>query len=108
MIQTDIDQISKNYGVFTTETGKGRVEVYVDNNELLGKLIWTRDHDVPKKDVFVLKGFKMKGNHWVDGTLFNPETNKSYTSKIEIFENRMAILIKYGLYTHKVIWHKVK
>ena len=105
-LNTDSNLITQDMGLYTTETGKGRVSVYIENNELMGKLVWSRDHELPSKDIVILKGFRPKGKYWVGGTLYNPENKKTYTPKIEIFDNELALLIKYGLYTHKVIWKK--
>jgi uncharacterized protein (DUF2147 family) len=85
-------------GVWTNEEGKARFEIYQCGTKLCGKIISLKDplrNGKPKLDdnnpdkklrqqpllgLEFLKGFEYEGqNKWDDGTIYDPESGKTYS-----------------------------
>jgi len=85
-------------GVWTNEEGKARFEIYKCGDKLCGKIISLKEpnrNGKPKMDdnnpekslrnrpllgLEFLKGFDYEGNNkWDDGTIYDPESGKTYS-----------------------------
>ncbi|WP_439883181.1 DUF2147 domain-containing protein [Pontibacter sp. MBLB2868] len=85
-------------GVWTNEDGKAKFEIYKCGNKLCGKIVSLREpnrNGKPKMDdnnpnkaarsrpllgLEFLKGFEYDGdNKWDDGTIYDPESGKTYS-----------------------------
>ncbi len=97
-------------GIWTTDGGDSRLELFKCGEKICGKIVWlkvpkyidSKDGPVGKTKVDrknpdpalrnrpvlglqVMKGFAAKGsNRWVNGVSYNPETGKSYKSKMQL------------------------
>ena len=105
-------------GQWNTEGGDSRVELLKCGENICGKIVWLKvpkyidstDGPVgrikvdrknpdpalrnrPILGLQVMKGFTAKGNkRWVNGTSYNPETGKSYKSKMKLVSpNRLEL-----------------
>ena len=78
-------------------TPGGKVETYLENGKLFGKVIEVRPgrtpHDLCDKcpgesskqlilGMVILRNFHPLGDDWVDGTVLDPENGKEYKGKI--------------------------
>ncbi|MDO6392294.1 DUF2147 domain-containing protein [Pontibacter sp. BT731] len=85
-------------GIWTNEEGKARFEIYQSGNKLHGKIIQLKEplrNGKPKLDennpdkklrnrplqgMVFMKDFKYDdGNKWDDGTIYDPESGKTYS-----------------------------
>lgn len=85
-------------GIWTNEDGKARFEIYQSGDKLFGKLVQLKEplrNGKPKMDennpdkhkrnqplqgLVFMKDFKYSGDHkWDDGTIYDPESGKTYS-----------------------------
>ncbi|WP_299708349.1 DUF2147 domain-containing protein [uncultured Pontibacter sp.] len=85
-------------GVWTNEEGKARFEIYQSGNKLHGKIIELKEplrngkpkmddnnpdkklRNRPLKGLVFMKNFEYDGdNKWDDGTIYDPESGKTYS-----------------------------
>lgn len=91
-------------GVWATKEGKSHVRISPCGDKLCGEIIWLKEPNgedgKPKTDrnniddslrsrpiigLQMLSGFVPDGeNEWENGTIYNPEDGKTYTSKMEL------------------------
>ena len=90
-------------GVWTNEDGKAKFEIYKCGDKLCGKIVSLREpnrNGKPKMDdnnpnknarnrpllgLQFLKGFEYEGdNKWDDGTIYDPESGKTYSCYIKM------------------------
>mgnify|MGYP000991508935 CR=1 FL=1 len=97
-------------GIWVSEGGQSRVEIVVkDDGTLSGKIVWLREplygkgeepegqpktdqnnpdaarHGDPIIGLEILKGFEREKNgEWKGGTVYDPETGKTYKAKISM------------------------
>lgn len=91
-------------GVWSTVEGKSHVKIEPCGDKLCGKIIWLKepltDKKIAKTDIKnedinlrgqpingleILKGFVPDGdNEWDDGTIYNPEDGKTYSSSMTL------------------------
>lgn len=86
-------------GTWRTPTKHGEVEITKCGASLCGRLVESdglranpglrdiKNKDASKqnrliKDLQILGGFRMEGNKWVDGTIYNPEDGGTYKATI--------------------------
>ncbi|NNF01996.1 MAG: DUF2147 domain-containing protein [Bacteroidia bacterium] len=89
-------------GIWVTDDGKANVEIYKKGAKFYGKIIWLKepneedgtpklDDENPDKELQskpilglnMLSGFVFKGDEWVDGKIYDPETGKTYSCYME-------------------------
>jgi|FLOH01.1.fsa_nt_gi uncharacterized protein (DUF2147 family) len=95
-------------GVWLTESKKAHVQIYDCDSKLCGKIIWlkepTDDNGNPKLDVenadeakrsLPLMGSNMisgmvraSSKLWKDGEIYNAEDGKTYSSKMELVDDK--------------------
>ena len=97
-------------GQWNTEGGDSRLELFKCGEKICGKIVWLKvpkyidrndgpvgkikvdrknpdpaQRNRPILGLQVMKGFTAKGGKkWVNGTSYNPETGKSYKSKMKL------------------------
>lgn len=90
-------------GFWLSESGKGVIEIYKNDNTFEGKLVWIKDiHDGKMKDKLDknnpdeklqkrslqglknLYGFTFEDNVWSGGKIYDPESGKTYSGKMEL------------------------
>lgn len=94
-------------GLWETGSGKARVNIIKSGNYYYGRIAWLReplnDEGKPKVDkhnsdeskrtspllgLKMLSGFEFKGDkHWEDGTIYDPESGKTYKCVINLADN---------------------
>lgn len=90
-------------GVWLTTLGKAHVEIIRDAHSGLysGKIIWLKEpNDKDGKpaidkngnaamNLVILKNMKFDGKDWINGTIYDPETTKTYYCTIHLKNNTM-------------------
>lgn len=90
-------------GKWLTMGEKSHIEIYksADNGLYYGKIVWLREpkeeNGAPKKDkngnkiiqMVNLKDFKFDSGEWVDGTIYDPESGKTYYCTMELQEENL-------------------
>lgn len=90
-------------GIWTNSEGKARFEIYQCGNKLCGKIVSLKEplrNGKPKLDdnnpdksmrkrplqgLQFLQGFEAKGgDRWEEGTIYDPESGKTYSSYMEM------------------------
>lgn len=85
-------------GRWMSEDGKGIIEIYKsqETKKYFGKVVWLKESlgkdGNPIKDVngnpilnmVNLKDFLFADGHWKDGTVYDPESGKTYYSKLSL------------------------
>lgn len=93
-------------GIWTNEDGKAKFEIYKCGDKLCGKIVSLREPDKngkPKVDennpdkkhqnrpllgLTFMKGFEYEGDHkWDDGTIYDPESGKTYSCYMKMKGN---------------------
>ena len=89
-------------GIWQSEHGSGRIQIYKDGNTYNGKLVWLKeandesgriklDINNPSKNLRsqpingleVLRNFTYKDDGvWVDGTVYDPKSGRTYSCKL--------------------------
>lgn len=98
-------------GVWLTEDKDGRVQIYKQNGKYYGKLIWGKDiyeadGKTSRKDVenqneklrnrtllnmVLLADFSYDDGVWTGGTVYDPKSGKTYSSKIKLQGNSLDL-----------------
>ena len=100
-------------GVWQTAQGKSKVEVYQCGDKYCGKIIWLKKPVYPESDemgmggqtkidrmnpdeslrkrsmigLTIIEGFKYDSElEWEDGTIYDPQSGKTYTSKMKLVD----------------------
>jgi len=108
------DQADAILGVWTTQDGKARVEIVLQNGLYLGHIVWLKeplypadDHQgmsgKPKVDrmnpdlglqtrpivgLTLVNGFHYSGSDvWTGGTIYDPESGKTYSCKLSLMSD---------------------
>ncbi|MFT6205352.1 MAG: hypothetical protein ACJA1O_002969 [Spirosomataceae bacterium] len=90
-------------GTWYTADKDARVKFYETSEKVYGKIIWMKEptkdgkpkvdnlnpdkskRNVPLQDFVFLKGFEKDGkNEWDDGTIYDPQSGKTYSSSMEL------------------------
>ncbi len=96
-------------GVWITEENKSHIEIsYSDQNQMFsGTIIWLKEpleNGKPKVDekgnkilgLQILNEFVFEDDEWVDGTIYDPESGKTYYCTITL-ENQNKIKVRGSL-----------
>jgi uncharacterized protein (DUF2147 family) len=89
-------QIDLTDGTWYNEQRTGRVQFFEEESKLSGKIIWLKNDQVKDKEnpdtklrdrpilgITALRGFVSRDNKtWTGGKIYDPETGKTYSSKI--------------------------
>lgn len=113
-------------GIWLATLGKAKVEITRDTKSGLffGKIIWLKNpsdaNGNPVKDengntvmnLTILKNMKWDGEDWVDGTIYDPETTKTYYCSMHLQNDTMldvrGSLDSYGWVGQTEEWVRVK
>lgn len=111
-------------GEWLSESKDGRVQVYKQGEKFFGKIVWGKDgtrKDVKNPDeklrsqnivgAVILKGFNFTGKAWEDGTIYDPNNGKTYSSTMKMTDaNTLSIrgFIGFSLLGRSTVWTRVK
>ena len=102
-------QVEGRWKTIDDDTGEARsiVEIYKKNDKLYGRIaevlkpepgkeLCTKcegaDHNKPIKGLTIMKDMEKDGDEYDDGTIFDPESGKTYRCKIWLDEDNPNIL----------------
>lgn len=113
-------------GKWMSEDGKGIIEIYKpqESTKYFGKIVWLKEplgtDGKPIKDangnailnMVNLKDFEFADGHWKDGSVYDPETGKTYYSKLTL-ENTNKLKLRgsvdpMGWIGKTTYWNRVK
>ena len=114
-------------GKWLSEDGEGITEIYQQGNLFYGKITWLKkpndekgkpftDTENPDKSkriqpllgLVILKGFVYKNNQWENGTIYDPESGKTYTCTIWISDGKLKVRGYWGIFYQTQTWTKTK
>lgn len=97
-------------GLWTSNLGKGRVEIKREGDIYRGQLVWLKTPNYPdgspKMDkhnsdklkqsqpligLYVLNNMVFLKDHWDNGTIYDPESGRTYTCRITIKEDKLEM-----------------
>jgi len=117
-------------GVWLSEEQDGKVEIYQQGERFFGKLIWgkemyeqdgvTSKKDVanpdanlakrPLKDLVILNGFVFEDGQWLEGTIYDPQSGKTYKCEMKLSGDKLHIrgYIGITLFGRTTVWTRTK
>ncbi|MEJ7780571.1 MAG: DUF2147 domain-containing protein [Daejeonella sp.] len=117
-------------GIWESEHGSGRIQIYKSGDTYEGKLVWLKEEndnsgkplaDInnpsealrnrPVKGLDVLSGFTYKDGAWQDGTVYDPKSGKKYSCKLSMTSGGQLEIRAYmgiSLIGKTQVWSRVK
>ncbi len=119
-------------GVWYTEGGKSKVEIYKKDDKFYGKIIWLKipndEYGNPKKDIknpdenkrdrkivglLILKNFEYDGNkEWDNGEIYNPEDGETYNCVISMPDDGKTLDVRgyigISLFGKTTVWKRAE
>lgn len=107
---------------------EGITEIYQQNNKYYGKITWlkkpndargkpftdTENPDKSKRNqpligLIILKNFEYKDNEWINGTIYDPESGKTYTCTVWLSDkSTLKVRGYWGIFYETQTWTKTK
>jgi uncharacterized protein (DUF2147 family) len=110
-------------GTWVTADKQGKVQIYAQQNRFSGKIIGVATnrpaaknthggaHQSPAVGRVILQGFRYDGEGaWVDGTVYDPHTNKTYSCVIRMPQpNSLEVrgYVGFSLLGRTEVWSRV-
>ena len=117
-------------GKWLSATSEGQIEIYKRGDKYFGKLSWIKEPNdekgKPKVDaknpnpslktkpilgLEILKDFIFEDGKWTDGTIYDPQTGKTYSCNLTLKENGQLNIRGYigiSLIGRSETWKRVK
>lgn len=116
-------------GLWLTDDGKARIEIYKENGKYSGKIVWLKepnnpdgspkldvenpDAELQKKPIIGLNlvtGFTFNDNQWEGGEIYDPENGKTYSCRMRLKSGKLEVRGYIGapMFGRTVVWTKVK
>ncbi len=117
-------------GKWLSATSDGQIEIYKKADKYFGKLVWLKEPNdkkgKPKADIKnpnvnlqvkpllgleILKDFVFEDGKWTDGSIYDPNTGKTYSCNLSLKENGQLNIRGYigiSLIGRSESWKKVK
>lgn len=114
-------------GKWLSEDKEGITTIYENNGKYFEKITWLKkpndkkgkpftDTENPDKSkriqlllgLVILKGFVYKNNQWENGTIYDPESGKTYTCTIWISDGKLKVRGYWGIFYQTQTWTKTK
>jgi uncharacterized protein (DUF2147 family) len=77
-------------GIWTTGTGRSKVEILKEGDTYFGKVSWLQDptyqlHGRPIMGMQIMEGFRHDGaDMWMGGTIYDPESGTTYRCRLTL------------------------
>ncbi len=102
-------------GVWLTEEGTSKVEIYKCGEEYCGKIVWLQEperdgkprvdeknpeerlRNQPLMGLVILRGFKYDDGDWTGGKIYDPKSGNDYTAKMKLEDENTLKLRGYVL-----------
>jgi uncharacterized protein (DUF2147 family) len=117
-------------GKWLTATGEGQIEIYKKGNKYFGKLVWINDpndekgklktyllnpnpslRNKPVMGMELLKDFVYEDKRWTDGTIYDPNSGKTYSCNLNLKNFQQLTVRGYigiSLLGRSEVWRRVK
>ena len=117
-------------GKWLNPTGEGQIEIYKKGDKYFGKLVWIKDptdeNGKPKKDeknpneslrskpilgLEILKNFVFDDGKWVDGSIYDPKSGKTYSCKLTLKDDKQLSIrgfIGVSLIGRTEVWKRIR
>lgn len=117
-------------GKWLTATGEGHIEIYKKGNKYFGKLVWINDpndekgklktdllnpnvnlRNKPVLGMELLKDFVYEDKRWTDGTIYDPNSGKTYSCNLNLKNFQQLTVRGYvgiSLLGRSEVWRRVK
>ncbi|GAB1463201.1 DUF2147 domain-containing protein [Pedobacter sp.] len=117
-------------GKWLNPTGEGQIEIYKKGDKYFGKLVWIKDptdeNGKPKKDeknpneslrskpilgLEILKNFVFDDGKWVDGSIYDPKSGKTYSCKLTLKGDKQLSIrgfIGVSLIGRTEVWKRIR
>lgn len=115
-------------GKWLSPSGRGQVEVFKRNNRYFGKISWlktttdksgkplTDQHNLtlslrkrPIMGLEVLRNSRFAGGYYDEGTVYDPESGKTYRSQLVLRKNSLKVIAYMGMFPVRTDnWTRVK
>ncbi|NVK83373.1 MAG: DUF2147 domain-containing protein [Cytophagia bacterium] len=116
-------------GLWLTDDGKARIEIYKENGKYSGKIVWLKepnnsdgspkldvenpDTELQKKPIIGLNlvtGFTFNDDQWEGGEIYDPENGKTYSCRMRLKSGKLEVRGYIGapMFGRTVVWTKVK
>lgn len=117
-------------GKWLNPTGEGQIEIYKKGDKYFGKLVWIKDptdeNGKPKKDeknpneslrskpilgLEILKNFVFDDGKWVDGSIYDPKSGKTYSCKLTLKDDKQLSIRGYigvSLIGRTEVWKRIR
>lgn len=110
-------------GKWLTEDEEGILEIYETNGQFFGKLVWLKTPNDKNGDLFtdtenpdqskrnkplvgliILKNFTFQKGEWTGGTIYDPETGKTYRSTLKMEKGKLRVRGYWGVFYQTQSW----
>jgi uncharacterized protein (DUF2147 family) len=113
MLSTSLATFAQNkdaiLGRWLNSKGEGQIEIYKRGDKFFGKMAWLKEPNLngkPKLDVNnpeeklkskpilnleILKDFVYDDGKWIDGTIYDPRSGKTYSCTISLKGNKLNV-----------------
>jgi uncharacterized protein (DUF2147 family) len=130
LILLSINSFAQNQiiGKWMTEDKKGITEIYKLNGKFYGKIVWLQkpkdekgfpvtdlknpDKALKKRALIglvILKDLYYIDNEWSNGTIYDPQTGKTYTCTLKLADNNSLKVKGYwGILSETHVWTRTK
>ena len=114
-------------GKWISEDGEGITEIYQKDGYFYGKISWlkkpnddkgkpytdTENPDKTKRNqpllgLVILKHFIYKNNEWQGGTIYDPNSGKTYSCTIWVSHSKLKVRGYWGIFYQTQTWTKTK
>ncbi|MDR1544544.1 MAG: DUF2147 domain-containing protein [Prevotellaceae bacterium] len=95
-------------GVWLTENNESKIEIFEQNGEIFGKVIWIKDSKKQKDvGVLTLKNFVIQVDKTYKGSIFAPNLNKNFKGVITVkSENEIEVRGYLAFFSGKQFWKR--
>ena len=95
-------------GVFENAEGNRKMEIYKENNQYFGKIVWqSTTKGKVKAGTVLLKGFTYENGKW-NGRLYVPARDNDYPAVLTLPDsNTLRITVKAGFTSRDKDWKRI-
>lgn len=126
--QNPINKGDEILGIWMTDEGKAKIEIYKEGDKYSGKIVWLKE---PRNEQGVLKldkensdktlrsrqilginlvsGFTFDGDdRWEGGDIYDPENGKTYSSYMKLKRGKLEVrgYVGISMFGRTVVWTK--
>lgn len=115
-------------GIWMTDDGKAKIEIYKDGDKYSGKIVWLKEprneqgalkvdkensdktlRSRPILGINLVSGFTFDGDdRWEGGDIYDPENGKTYSSHMKLKKGELEVrgYVGISMFGRTVVWTK--